>query len=108
MPDMDGVAMLREIRAVDSDVCVIVMTAYPSVESAVDTMKADAFDYLGKPFELDQLRAVLQRAIRDKGLLIDEQERGLGLDPAQACDCPGRHDVPALRGRLARSEPLRP
>lgn len=75
MPDMDGVAMLREIRAVDSDVCVIVMTAYPSVESAVDTMKADAFDYLGKPFELDQLRAVLQRAIRDKGLLIDEQER---------------------------------
>ena len=75
MPDMDGVAMLREIRAVDSDVCVIVMTAYPSVESAVDTMKADAFDYLRKPFELDQLRAVLQRAIREKGLMIDEEER---------------------------------
>ena len=75
MPDMDGVAMLREIRAVDSDVCVIVMTAYPSVESAVDTMKADAFDYLRKPFELDQLRAVLQRAIRENGLMIDEEER---------------------------------
>ena len=72
---MDGVALLREIRAVDSDVCVIVMTAYPSVESAVDTMKADAFDYLRKPFELDQLRAVLQRAIREKGLMIDEEER---------------------------------
>ena len=75
MPDMDGVALLQEIRAVDSDVCVIVMTAYPSVESAVDTMKADAFDYLRKPFELDQLRAVLQRAIREKGLMIDEEER---------------------------------
>ena len=56
MPDIDGVELLREIRAVDSDVCVIVMTAYPSVESAIDTMKADAFDYLRKPFELEQLR----------------------------------------------------
>ena len=75
MPDMDGVALLREIRSIDSDVCVIVMTAYPSVESAVDTMKADAFDYLRKPFELEQLRAVIQRAIRERGLMIDAEER---------------------------------
>ncbi len=75
MPDIDGVELLREIRAVDSDICVIVMTAYPSVESAVDTMKADAFDYLRKPFELEQLRQVLQRAVRDKGLMIDAEER---------------------------------
>jgi DNA-binding NtrC family response regulator len=75
MPDIDGVELLREIRAVDSDVCVIVMTAYPSVESAIDTMKADAFDYLRKPFELEQLRQVLQRAVRDKGLMIDAEER---------------------------------
>ena len=75
MPDVDGVELLREIRSIDSDVCVIVMTAYPSVESAVDTMKADAFDYLRKPFELDALRSVIQRAIRDKGLMIDAEER---------------------------------
>ncbi len=75
MPDIDGVELLREIRAVDSDICVIVMTAYPSVESAVDTMKADAFDYLRKPFALEQLRQVLQRAVRDKGLMIDAEER---------------------------------
>ncbi len=75
MPEVDGVELLREIRSIDSDVCVIVMTAYPSVESAVDTMKADAFDYLRKPFELDQLRSVIQRAIRDKGLMIDAEER---------------------------------
>ena len=75
MPEVDGVALLREIRAIDSDVCVIVMTAYPSVESAVDTMKADAFDYLRKPFELEQLRSVIQRAIREKGLMIDAEER---------------------------------
>ena len=75
MPDVDGVALLREIRAIDSDICVIVMTAYPSVESAVDTMKADAFDYLRKPFELEQLRSVITRAVREKGLMIDAEER---------------------------------
>jgi DNA-binding NtrC family response regulator len=75
MPEMDGVELLREIRAIDSDVCVIIMTAYPSVESAVDTMKSDAFDYLRKPFELDQLRTVIQRAVREKGLMIDAEER---------------------------------
>ncbi len=75
MPDVDGVELLQEIRTIDSDICVIVMTAYPSVESAVDTMKADAFDYLRKPFELEQLRQVVQRAVREKGLMIDAEER---------------------------------
>ena len=75
MPEMDGVTLLRQLRGVDSDVCVIVMTAYPSVESAVDTMKADAFDYLRKPFELEELRQVIQRAIREKGLMVDAEER---------------------------------
>ncbi len=75
MPEMDGVELLREIRAIDSDICVIIMTAYPSVESAVETMKSDAFDYLRKPFELEQLRAVIQRAVREKGLMIDAEER---------------------------------
>jgi len=74
-PGADGASLLRESRAVDGDVCVIAMTAYPSVEGAVDTMRADANDYLRKPFELDHLRGVLQRAIREKGLLVDADER---------------------------------
>lgn len=75
MPELDGVTLLRQIRALDSDLCVIVMTGYPSVESAVDTMKAQAFDYLAKPFEAEQLREVLARAVREKGLVIDPEER---------------------------------
>ncbi len=75
MPELDGVSLLRQIRAIDSDICVIVMTAYPSVETAVETMKADALDYLRKPFELDHLRGVLQRAVREKGLMVDAEER---------------------------------
>ncbi len=75
MPGLDGVQLLRQIRAIDSDICVIIMTAYPSVDSAIDTMKADAFDYLRKPFDNDQLRAVIKRAVREKGLMVDAEER---------------------------------
>ena len=75
MPELDGVQLLRQIRAIDSDICVIIMTAYPSVDSAVDTMKADAFDYMRKPFDNEQLRAVIQRAVREKGLTVDAEER---------------------------------
>ena len=75
MPELDGIALLRQIRAIDSDVCVIIMTAYPSVDSAIDTMKADAFDYLRKPFDNESLRDVIQRAVREKGLMVDAEER---------------------------------
>jgi DNA-binding NtrC family response regulator len=75
MPEIEGASLLHQIRALDPQLRVIAMTAYPSVESAVDTMKAEATDYLRKPFELDQLRAVLQRAIREKGLSVDADDR---------------------------------
>jgi DNA-binding NtrC family response regulator len=75
MPEITGVELLQRIRAVDSDICVIVMTAYPSVDSAVETMKLEAFDYLRKPFDPDQLRAAMRRAIRERGLLVDAEER---------------------------------
>jgi DNA-binding NtrC family response regulator len=75
MPQMDGVDFLRQIRSIAPDLCVIIMTAYPTVTGAVDSMKADAFDYLLKPFELEQLRQVIQRAVREKGLLVDAEVR---------------------------------
>ncbi len=75
MPQMNGVEFLRKIRSINPELCVILMTAYPSVEGAVDSMKADAFDYLLKPFELDQLRQVIKRAVRERGLLIDAEMR---------------------------------
>jgi DNA-binding NtrC family response regulator len=75
MPGVDGVDLLRQVRAIDSDICVIVMTGYPSVQTAVDSMKAAAFDYLQKPFDLEELRAVMERAIREKGLVVDVEAR---------------------------------
>jgi DNA-binding NtrC family response regulator len=70
-----GIELLEQIRAADSDICVIAMTAMPSVEVAVRAMKRDAFDYLQKPLENLEMRAVIDAAVREKGLLVDIETR---------------------------------
>ena len=70
-----GVELLDRIRAADSDLCVIGMTAMPTVAVAVRTMKRQAFDYIQKPLENEEVRAVIDAAIREKGLLVDIETR---------------------------------
>jgi DNA-binding NtrC family response regulator len=67
--------LLARMRAADSDLCVISMTAMPSVDVAVRAMKQHAFDYLQKPVELEELRLVIEAAVREKGLLVDVETR---------------------------------
>jgi len=67
--------LLERIRAADSDLCVISMTAMPTVDVAVRAMKQQAFDYLQKPIEFEELRHVIDAAIHEKGLLIDVETR---------------------------------
>jgi DNA-binding NtrC family response regulator len=67
--------LLARMRAADSDVCVISMTAMPTVDVAVRAMKQHAFDYLQKPVELEELRQVIDAAVREKGLLVDVETR---------------------------------
>jgi len=74
-PESLGIELLERIRRADSDICVIAMTGLPTVEAAVRTLKNHAFDYLQKPLEVDELRAVIQSAIREKGLLVDLETR---------------------------------
>ncbi len=61
MPGMDGVELLGKLRGQDRDMCVIVMTAFGAVESAVSAMKQGAADYLTKPLNLTELTLVLDR-----------------------------------------------
>ena len=70
-----GVDLLDRIRAADADHCVIGITAMPTVAVAVRTMKRQAFDYLQKPLEAEEVRAVIDAAIREKGLLVDIETR---------------------------------
>ena len=74
-PAERGVDLLQQIRSVDSDLCVIAMTALPTVEVAVRTLKHQAFDYLQKPIAPEEMRAVVQQAVREKGLLVDIETR---------------------------------
>lgn len=71
MAEMNGVDALAKIRKFDSDICVIILTAYPTVDTAVETMKHDAFDYIKKPFDSKELLQVIDRAVQAKGLIVD-------------------------------------
>ncbi|MDH3623327.1 MAG: response regulator [Myxococcales bacterium] len=74
MPGLGGVEVLEQIRKVDSDVAVVIFTGYPSLDTAVQSMKLDAVDYLKKPFNPDEFREVLDRVMRKKGLLRTPEE----------------------------------
>ncbi|MFW5875519.1 MAG: response regulator [Myxococcota bacterium] len=74
MPKVDGLEVLRRIRKVDTDVAVVIFTGYPSLDSAVQSMKLDAVDYLRKPFNPEEFREVIDRVMRKKGLLRSPEE----------------------------------
>ena len=74
MPKMDGLQVLEKIRKVDNDVAVVIFTGYPSLETAVQSMKLDAVDYLKKPFNPEEFRIVVDRVMRKKGLLRTPEE----------------------------------
>ena len=74
-PEDPAIELLQRIRHADSDICVVAMTAMPTVAVAVRALKIQAFDYLQKPLEMEELRAVIAAAIREKGLLVDLESR---------------------------------
>jgi two-component system, NtrC family, response regulator HydG len=63
MTNMDGIEALAEIRKISPLVPVLIMTAYASVKTAVDALKAGAFDYLTKPLDIDELKILIERAL---------------------------------------------
>ena len=63
MKPMDGITLLKQVKLYDPNSVVIIMTAYASTESAVQALKFGAFDYLQKPFRVDELIATLKRGI---------------------------------------------
>src|SRR5437867_12402284 len=63
LPGMDGVELVRRIKAEHPDVALVVMTAYGTIESAVEAVRLGAEDYLVKPFEVAELLLVIRRAL---------------------------------------------
>src|SRR5215470_3754627 len=81
MPDLDGLDMLREIKAVAPSPHVITITAFGSIDTAIRAVKLGAFDYITKPFDVDQLILSVQKALDERALrselarLRDEVQR---------------------------------
>lgn len=63
LPDIDGVEVLREIKAYDADILVIMLTAYATVDAAVEAMKIGAYHFANKPFNLDDVSGLVVRAL---------------------------------------------
>ena len=82
MPRMDGLALLRKVVARHPDVPVIVVTAHGRIDSAVEAMKAGAFDFLAKPFDHEDLKAIIAKAARQSDYnqrnVVPNNSRGVG------------------------------
>ena len=74
MPVINGTELLEKIRATDRDVAIIIFTGYPSVDTAVLSLRYKVNDYIRKPFDIDEFNASLERILREKGLLRDPEE----------------------------------
>jgi DNA-binding NtrC family response regulator len=68
MPGMDGITVQKRIREVDKDASIIILTAYASVETAVEALKLGAFDYVTKPIDPDDLSHLIRNALRQREL----------------------------------------
>src|SRR5436309_482617 len=80
MAGMDGMSLLRELRRRHPDAVVVVMTAYATIPGAVEAMREGAFHYLVKPFALDEVGLLVQRALELGGLRRDNRELRRALD----------------------------
>ena len=68
LPGMDGIKTLEEIKKIDKDLAIIMLTAYVDVKDAVRAMKSGAFDYITKPFDNEELIIVIKRALQTQHL----------------------------------------
>jgi len=71
LPDIDGIEVLKRIRQLNGDIPVVMITAHGSVQTAISAMKLGAYDYVEKPFEVEELQIVLERAVREHQLAKD-------------------------------------
>lgn len=100
MPEVDGMAFLAEARRLYPGTPVVMITAFGTVDSAVDAIKKGAFDYVTKPFEQSEIVSVVQKAVNTSRL------NRLDVEPSEAFEVDPEL-LPLLRGESAAAEKLR-
>ena len=109
MPGMSGMEVLAKVRNIDPEVPVIIITAYGTIESAVEAMRKGAYDYITKPFNRDELRITLERALKMRRLERENAElRAVVIERHQFTGMIGNsvpmHHVLDLAARVAGSD----
>ncbi|NJC87600.1 MAG: sigma-54-dependent Fis family transcriptional regulator [Desulfuromonas sp.] len=108
MPEMDGLELLRELKAFDPSLPIIVMTAYGTVENAVQALRAGAYDYVAKPFEIDELKLTVDKALERERLLAENRYLHAELESRYDFagiigNSPGMHQVFDIASSVAAS-----
>ena len=106
MAELNGLELIVEARRRQPSCLVILMTAYATVENAVAAMKAGAYDYLTKPFSLDQIQHVVERALELKGLQAENQalRDTIGDAPMLESKSPAMNHLFELAHQAAQSD----
>ncbi|MBI4005757.1 MAG: response regulator, partial [Gammaproteobacteria bacterium] len=104
MPGMDGIALLERIKQHSPDVPVIIMTAYSDLDRAVSAFREGAFEYLSKPFDVDEVVSLVKRAIHDKGTVRTAQTDAVAdAEEIIIGSAPAMQEVFRAIGRLSSS-----
>lgn len=108
LPDGDGLTVLRRIKELSPETLVILMTAYSTVQNAVEAMRLGAYDYVNKPFNLDEVALAVEKALetsrlrREVRILRTSQGRDYGFDAVIGAS-PAMVQVKELLARVAAS-----
>jgi len=105
LPDIHGLEVLQRIRQVDRKAPTVIITAHGDMESAIQALKMGAFDYINKPFELDEIGILIERALKESKLVREvEHHRRRAASDVRLADFIGAS--PAVKKMLATVERL--
>ncbi|MCK4809374.1 MAG: response regulator [Candidatus Omnitrophica bacterium] len=80
MPDINGIEVLKEIKKFDEDSVIVVLTAYPSFETVQLTLRLGAYDYITKPFNIEDISFIIKRAVSFRNLILTNKELMMNLE----------------------------
>ena len=108
MPGGTGIDLVGELRDLRPDTPVVLMTAFGSIDSAVEAMRAGAFDYITKPFKRDEILVVMERAVEHKVLADENRQLRAAVDRTRSMgdlqgESPAMRDIFSLVRRVADS-----